>query len=87
MSAACASSAPSWSSGSPRLARHSNAGRELGGALFGHGEPDDRLLLGVEYADGRTGSNLGGFRGGLDPQLDPATPVLMPGDGGAGPVR
>ncbi len=66
------------------LARHRGAGRGLSGALFGHGEPEDRLLLGVEYADGRTGSNLGGFRTGLNQELDPTTPVLMPGGGGGG---
>ncbi len=65
-------------------ARHRSPGRGLGGAMFGHGDHEDRLLLGVEYADGRTGSNLGGFRAGLDVQLDPTSPVLMPGGGGGG---
>lgn len=40
-------------------ARHRRAG--LGGALFGHGDPQDRLLLGVEYADGRAGTNVRGM--------------------------
>ncbi len=66
------------------LARHRGAGRGLSGALFGHGEQEDRLLLGVEYADGRIGSNLGGFPAGLNQELDPTTPVLMPGGGGGG---
>jgi hypothetical protein len=66
------------------LSRHRGRGRDLGGALFGHGEQQDRLLLGVEYADGRTASNLGGPRNARDPNLDPATPVLMPGGGGGG---
>lgn len=62
------------------LARHPGAGRGLGGALFGHGEQEDRLLLGVEYADGRIGSNLGPF----NPELDPTAPMLMPGGGAGG---
>lgn len=67
------------------LARHRSPGRGLSSALFGHGEQPDRLLLGVEYADGGTASNLsGGFRAGRDLQLDPTTPVLMPGSGGGG---
>lgn len=66
------------------LAGHRSPGHGLGGALFGHGEQHDQLLLGVEYADGRTGSNLSGFRVGLDLQLDPSTPILMPGGGGGG---
>ncbi len=66
------------------LGRHRGTGRGLGGGLFGHGEQDDRLLLGVEYADGRHGSNLGGFRTGSDPDLDPNAPVLMPGGGSGG---
>jgi len=66
------------------LAGHRGAGRGLSGALFGHGEQEDRLLLGVEYADGRIGSNLGGFPAGLNQELDPTTPVLMPGGGGGG---
>lgn len=56
----------------------------LSGALFGHGDPADRLLLGVEYSDGRTGNNLGGFRGAWESGLDPASPVLLPGGGGGG---
>ena len=36
----------------------------LGSALHGHGRTQNRLLLGVEYADGRYGTNLGtGSRG------------------------
>lgn len=63
------------------LARHSGTGRDLGRGLFGHGAQEDRLLIGVEYADGRTGSNVG--RGG-DEELRPTTPVLLPGGGGGG---
>jgi len=67
------------------LARHRSPGHGLSGALFGHGEQHDQLLLGVEFADGRTGTSLSGFRAGRDLQLDdPTTPVLMPGGGGGG---
>lgn len=54
----------------------------LSGALFGHADTADRLLLGVEFSDGRTGNNLGGLRGAWETELDPASPALMPGGGG-----
>lgn len=66
------------------LARHRSGGSGLGGALHGHGEQDDRLLFGVEYADGRTASNLEGLRMGVGSQFDATTPVLWPGGGGGG---
>ena len=66
------------------LARHHSPAPGLTGALFGHGEQPDRLLLGVEYADGRTGSNLSGMRALHDLEFDPLTPVLMQGGGGGG---
>jgi hypothetical protein len=64
--------------------RTAGAVHGLSGALFGHGDPADRLLLGVEYSDGRTGNNLGGFRGAWESGLDPASPALLPGGGGGG---
>lgn len=69
------------------LARHPSTGPGLlHGGLFGHRGQEDRLLLGVEYADGRTGSNLGSPPA-LNPALDPGTPVLMPAGGGGGDRR
>lgn len=65
------------------LARYRDVGRRVGGGLFGR-DPEDRLLLGIEYADGRAGSNVGGFHVAADQNLDPDTPVLMPGGGGGG---
>jgi hypothetical protein len=46
--------------------------------------PGNTLLLGVEYSDGRTGNNIGGFRGAMEQGVDPASPVLLPGGGGGG---
>lgn len=70
------------------MSRTAGANRGPGGlsaGVFGHGDPQDRLLLGIEYADGRAVHNVGAFGPGLDPALDDiATPVLMPGSGGGG---
>jgi hypothetical protein len=56
----------------------------MSAAVFGHGDSSDRLLLGVEYADGRTGNNLHGFRGAVDSEADARKPVLLPAGGGGG---
>lgn len=46
-------------------------------------DPDQRLLLGVEFSDGRRASNLGG--GPLPEYLpDPTAPLLSPCGGGGG---
>lgn len=46
-----------------------------------HGDPDERLLLGVEFADGRRAStlDLGMFP---DPTGDPDAPIMSPCGGG-----
>lgn len=48
-------------------------------------QADGRLLLGVEYADGRTAANVGA--GAWPPGSDNDEPVLVPGGGGGGGRR
>ena len=54
-------------------------------AYSGREDSDERLLLGVEYADGRTATNFQspGFRG-MPVDDDPDEPVLSPMGGGGG---
>ena len=64
---------------------------KLHGQLGGHPgmeDSDERLLLGVEYADGRTATNLQsfGFRG-IPADHDPEEPSLSPMGGAVGGVR
>ena len=61
---------------------------KLHGLMGGHPgleDSDERLLLGVEYGDGRTATNLRsfGFRG-MPADADPDEPVLSPMGGGGG---
>jgi hypothetical protein len=75
------------------MSRRSEAeghGQGFSAAVFGHGDPRDRVLLGVEFSDGRTADNLSRGHGYVD---DPAfddftTPVLLQqgGSGGDGHV-
>jgi hypothetical protein len=51
--------------------------RGLSDLVFDHGETSGRLLLGVEFADGRRGSNVHG-------PGDPPDVVFHPGGGGGG---
>jgi hypothetical protein len=44
--------------------------------------PGNTLLLGAEYSDGRTGNNLGGFRGAMEQGCRSGLPVLLPVGGG-----
>lgn len=68
-----------------RTAAVNRRGGWLSGGLYGHGDPQDRLLLGIEYADGRSVHNIGRFNPrGNTPLDDVASPVLMPGSGGGG---
>ncbi len=54
-------------------------------AYSGREDSDERLLLGVEYADGRTATNFQspGFRG-MPADDDPYQPLLSPMGGGGG---
>jgi hypothetical protein len=55
----------------------------LGGEPVGRGDPDERLLVGIEYADGRRTTNADGFfRPGQLP--DPDALVLSTTGGGGG---
>jgi hypothetical protein len=66
-------------------ARHVTAdgGGDLMGAVHGHGGSDDRLLLGIEFSDGRRCTNLGNpFTSGGADSTD--QPVFMPGGGSGG---
>lgn len=65
-------------------ARSSGQGSRLSGALLGHSDARDRLLLGVEYADGRVGDNFSRSGAATDPALDAESPVLIPGGGHGG---
>ncbi len=58
----------------------------MGGAHFGDTGTEERLLLGVEYADGRMATNLdrGWLPDGNTAEPDPEDLVLMPGGGGGG---
>jgi hypothetical protein len=64
----------------PGRARGDGAER-LGGEIHGHGSSGNRLLLGIEFADGRRCTNVGG-RHGMDSPTPDDQPQLWPGGGG-----
>lgn len=66
----------------PRGSMHHRLFEIIGG--HGADSAQERLMLGVEYADGRTATNLNGFVGPGDGAASGDELVLSPGGGGGG---